>query len=116
MIARIRGEVIGKRQSALLVEVAGLGYLVYTTAETAQAHSVGEETTLMTHHVVREDCQDLYGFRTQEELDVFELLIGVPGIGPRSALSILGLAGLDALHAAVAAEDTSYLTRVSGIG
>ncbi|KKW08789.1 MAG: Holliday junction ATP-dependent DNA helicase RuvA [Candidatus Kaiserbacteria bacterium GW2011_GWA2_49_56] len=74
------------------------------------------DAALWTHLAVREDVLDLYGFRTEEELHVFELLLTVPGIGPRSALAILDIASIETLRSAISAGNASYLTNVSGIG
>jgi Holliday junction DNA helicase RuvA len=68
------------------------------------------------HHAVREDAEDLFGFETLDELSLFELLISVSGIGPRSALGLLGLADVSVLAGAIGRGDADYLTRVSGVG
>lgn len=116
MIGQLRGEAVGKDERALTIDVGGVGYRVYLTTDTLAKIKIGQSLTLRTHLAVRENALDLYGFETAEALEYFELLITVPGIGPRSALAILSLASPEILRRAVSAEDTAYLTRVSGIG
>ncbi|MBX4215519.1 Holliday junction branch migration protein RuvA [Candidatus Parcubacteria bacterium] len=117
MISRLTGALVGTTQRHVVLDVSGVGYKVAVTPDTARA--LGKEkgpVTLITHLAVREDALDLYGFLLQDELDLFEMLIGVSGIGPKSALQILSLAGIETLKKAISSEDTSYLTKVSGIG
>lgn len=77
---------------------------------------MGTSTTLSTHLALREHAADLYGFKDAETLQLFELLLTVSGVGPRSALGIVNLASVDTLRGAIAARDYSYLTRVAGVG
>ena len=100
----------------VVLNVAGVGYKVYVPIETAGGASVGDEISLWTHLVVRETALDLYGFEDRESVDFFELLIGVSGIGPKGALGILSIAPVSSLKDAISAGETSYLTKVSGIG
>jgi holliday junction DNA helicase RuvA len=116
MIGTIRGEVAYKGLHGLIVEVSGVGYRVATTTETALEAKEGKEIYLFTYLAVRENALDLFGFTDKDNLDVFELLIGISGIGPKTALSILNVATPSMLRQAVANDDTSYLTKVSGIG
>ena len=117
MIAEITGEISNIEPDAVIVSVGGIGYRVYTTPETSsEAKRVGGPIHLYTYLHVREQAQDLYGFSTREETDFFELLIGISGIGPKSALAILSLGPVASLKAATQAGDVSYLTRVSGVG
>ncbi len=118
MIARLRGAVIDVRADSVILDVAGVGYKVRAGAPVlAQAHERrGEELSVYTYLAVREDALELYGFETSEELSLFELLIGVSGIGPKSALSIMNLGDTEGLRSAIANGDIAYLTRVSGIG
>jgi Holliday junction DNA helicase RuvA len=76
----------------------------------------GTETMLFIHTHVREDVLDLYGFLDHSELEFFEMLISVSGVGPKSALAILGITSVDTLRKAIGTGDTSYLTKISGIG
>src|SRR3990170_6305111 len=116
MIGTLNGTVRHKDLSKLVVDVSGVGYKVLVTTETALDIATGSPIFLWTHLVVRETSLELFGFLDKETLDAFELLITISGIGPKSALGILNVASPDTLRQAVASEDTSYLTRVSGIG
>lgn len=112
MIRKLTGTIAEVTDSAAVVEVNQIGYLVYTN----QTANLGEITTFFTHLAVRENALDLYGFFTQEELIVFELLLTLPKIGPKSALQIMSKASLDLIKEAVTNNDPSYLSKISGIG
>jgi Holliday junction DNA helicase RuvA len=116
MIAYLKGQIILKEAAFLIVETGGVGYRVAVTAETLS--TIGTETTcqLWIHHVIREDSSDLYGFIDRESLDFFELLITISGIGPKTALGVLNASSIDNLKTAVSTGETSYLTKISGIG
>lgn len=101
--------------SFVVVDVGGLGYLIHTNAVTS-AMKLGDEVLFYTYLAVRENAHDLYGFLTEEELELFELLIELPKIGPKSALQILTQADVKLLREAVRNEDPAYLTKLSGIG
>jgi Holliday junction DNA helicase RuvA len=116
MISYIRGKVISQNERSLVIDVGGLGYQIATTPETIGRARIGEEFALNTYLAVREDALDLYGFLSLEERDFFLLLLLVSGIGPKSALSILSITSIDTLKKAIGTGDTSYLTKVSGIG
>ncbi|MBI2098010.1 MAG: Holliday junction branch migration protein RuvA [Candidatus Vogelbacteria bacterium] len=116
MIAQLKGQVVGKNERAITVDVGGVGYRVYSTAEILTKIKLGQALTLHTHLAVREDALELFGFTTKLELDYFHLLLTVPGIGPKSALAVLSLAAPEILQKAIRAQDTDYLTRVSGLG
>jgi len=116
MIAELTGELKRKDGQRIVIDVQGVGYRVHVVKEYGQKLAVGAKITLLTYLAVRENALDLYGFENLETLDYFELLITVPGIGPKSALAILSLAAPAVLRQAITAEDTAYLTRVSGIG
>ncbi|MEX2013555.1 MAG: Holliday junction branch migration protein RuvA [Parcubacteria group bacterium] len=116
MIACLSGTVRYKDLNALVIDVEGVGYKVLVTTETALEITPSSPIFLWTHLVVRETALELFGFPDKETLDTFELLITISGIGPKSALSILNVATPSMLRQAVASEDTTYLTRVSGIG
>lgn len=117
MIGQLTGTVSFSGEDEVIFSVNGVGYRVHTTSETSRI--LGQETgtrTIWTHHHVREDSQELYGFLDKTELKFFERLIKISGIGPRSALSILGVAPIASLRVAIGSGDTSYLTKISGIG
>lgn len=99
-----------------IVSVGGIGYKVAATREVLTSLAEGADAALWTHMAVRESAHDLYGFKTEEELRFFELLLTVSGIGPKSALAILDIATVETLRSAVAGGNASYLTKVSGIG
>ncbi len=116
MIGYLTGKVSHTTNKHLILDVSGVGYLVYVSFDTLGRISKGTELSLWIHTVVREDTLDLYGFDTEQELEFFKLVIGVSGIGPKGALSILDVAPLDTLKSAIASGDLSYLTKVSGVG
>jgi Holliday junction DNA helicase RuvA len=117
MIALLEGKIEFKGEKFILIVVNGVGYKVFVGSETLRKiPEKGGQVKLWTHQYVREDAVELYGFLNFAELEFFETLINVPGIGPKGGLGILGIAPLDILKKAIAAGDTSYLTRVSGIG
>ncbi|MDP3772586.1 MAG: Holliday junction branch migration protein RuvA [bacterium] len=117
MIISLEGAVRITAEKFAVVEVSGVGYKVFASADTLQKlPAAGERVRLWTHEVVREDARDVYGFLHFAELEFFEMLISVSGIGPKGALGVFGVAPLDTLKRAIAAGDASYLTRVSGIG
>jgi holliday junction DNA helicase RuvA len=116
MIGAIEGEVIYNNDRTVIFMVGGVGYTVGVTTQTALRLSIGEKHRLWTHLSVREDALDLYGFSERNELELFKLLIGVSGIGPKSGLNVLSLADVPTLLHAIEGGDGDYLTKVSGIG
>ncbi|MEN9561469.1 MAG: hypothetical protein RIQ56_742 [Candidatus Parcubacteria bacterium] len=116
MIGHISGSVLVVRSTYVLVQVQGIGYKIFLTKENLATMKQGGSAALWTHHVVREDVEDLYGFATEEELRFFELLLTVSGIGPKSALGILDIASVETLRQAIGTGRSEYLTKVSGIG
>jgi len=116
MIGRIEGTVSAKRVGFVIISAGGMGYKVAVPRETLLKIQEGASIALWTHLAVREGALDLYGFTNEEELEFFELLLGVPGIGPKHALAVLNIAPVGNLRSAVAAGNASYLTKVSGVG
>jgi Holliday junction DNA helicase RuvA len=117
MIGSIKGKIILKKEKFLIVETGGVGYKINVSPDTlSKAKKINEEVFLFIHTHVREDVLDLYGFLDYQELEFFEMLIGVSGIGPKGALAILGIATIETLKRAIGTGDTSYLTKISGIG
>lgn len=114
MIRQIRGTVVGHTPGGVVVEVAGFGIEVYTSSP--EIHAEGTEVRLLTHLSVKQDGMNLYGFASQEDLSFFELLITVPGVGPKTALSILQRAPREQLESAIAGRDINYLTKIAGLG
>jgi holliday junction DNA helicase RuvA len=111
LIAAIRGVVIARGADHVVVETNGVGYKVFVPR-----HPSRDEVLLHTHQVVREDVQALYGFETREELALFDLLIGVSGVGPKAALSILSVARPAEVASAIASSDAVALARAPGVG
>ncbi len=116
MIAKIEGLVWDSNIKFLTVGVGGIGFKIYSTAETKEVAQKGVNLSLFTHLAVREDALDLYGFQTEEELEFFEMLISISGIGPKTALNVLNISSVSALRRAIATHDISHLVKVSGIG
>lgn len=117
MIAYVDGIIELKGEKFFVVNVGGIGYKIFAGPETIRkVPERGERTKLWTHQYVREDALELYGFLHFAELELFEMLISISGIGPKGAIGVLGVAPVDTLKKAIASGDTSYLTRVSGIG
>ncbi|MBF0135769.1 MAG: Holliday junction branch migration protein RuvA [Magnetococcus sp. DMHC-1] len=117
MIARLRGVLADKQPNQVLVDVGGVGYRVFIPFSTyTQLPNVGEAAELWTVTFVREDLIHLYGFATQEEKVLFNLLIGVSGVGGRLALAVLSTLAPAVILDALAREDVTTLSRVPGIG
>ena len=116
MIASLNGRVIALESSSAIVEVSGVGYLVQITNATAQTLNIDHSAFLHTTLIVREDGFTLFGFPTISEQRVFDLLRSVSGVGPKSALAILGELSVDQIIDAVAHENDAAFKAVSGIG
>lgn len=116
MIRIIEGSIHSLTETSLVVMVAGIGYHIHTTEDTLRRVAPGETVTLFTHFAVREQSQDLYGFLSEYERTLFELLLTVSGIGPKSALNILSVASPDSIKTAVREQNPVYLSKTSGIG
>ena len=116
MIATLRGEVTQIEENAIVVEVGGVGMRVFAPAPLRTRLKTGEVVLLYTHLVVREDALTLYGFEAQADRELFNTLLGVDGVGPKVALSVLSTMTLDAIQRAVFAEEADVLSRVPGVG
>jgi Holliday junction DNA helicase RuvA len=116
MIAKIKGKIEYRKDKFVVVDVWGIGYKVYLTTYAMGKIAGLEEVDFFIHTVIREDAMDLYGFLNMEELDMFELLISISGIGPKAGLGILSIATPKTIKTAILNEDSSILTKVSGIG
>ena len=116
MIAKIKGTIEFLRDNYAVVDVAGIGYKVFITTHTFGKIAGSQNVELFTHTYVREDTLALYGFIEIDELEMFELLISISGIGPKAAMGILAIADPKTIRTAVLNEDPSILTKVSGIG
>jgi Holliday junction DNA helicase RuvA len=111
VIAYVSGEIVARGADHVVVDVRGVGYKVFVPR-----HPSSDTVALHTHHVVRDDAQQLFGFETREELALFELLITVPGVGPKAALSLLSVSSPPALAVAIASGDAAALARAPGVG
>ena len=114
MIRSLTGTITDKTELSVVLDVRGVGYLIYTPMSTTL--KVGNTATLNTYLAVRETALDLYGFSKTEELELFERLLTLPKIGPKSALQILSQATIELINSAVINNDASQLSKMSGIG
>jgi Holliday junction DNA helicase RuvA len=116
MIATLRGEVSQIEENALIVEVGGVGLRVFVPAPVRTNATAGEMLFLFTHLVVREDALTLYGFESQADRDLFNILLGVDGVGPKVALSVLSTLTLDTIQRAIFGDEEELLGKVPGVG
>ncbi|HIX72589.1 MAG TPA: Holliday junction branch migration protein RuvA [Candidatus Anaerobutyricum stercoripullorum] len=112
----MKGTAVYADQECIIVDNRGVGYEIRTSSATCSEVRMGEEVTLYTYLYVREDMIALYGFLSREELRIFRLLLGVSGIGPRVAVSVLSTLKVEDLYYAVISEDTKSIARTPGIG
>ena len=116
MIASVEGKILEVNADHLVIGVGGVGLQVYAPADICGRSRPGERLALHTYLVVREDLLALYGFESAEQRQIFELLLGVSGIGPRLALAALSTLSPEAIHRAVFHEQAEVFSRVPGIG
>lgn len=117
MIGQLRGQLAAKNPPEVLIDCHGVGYeLLVPMSSFYNLPALGQEVTLLTHLVVREDAQTLYGFGTAAERATFRELIKVSGVGPRTALAVLSGMGVAELAQAVSAQESGRLVKVPGIG
>lgn len=116
MIASVEGAVGAIAADSLVVEVGGIGYRIFAAPAVLSLARTGSPLKLHTHHLVREDQQALYGFRTADELGFFELLLTVTGVGPKVALAIVGSRPVPDLQLAIIEQDQAMLVSIPGIG
>ncbi len=117
MLASLEGQIQLKAEKFVVINAGGVGYKVFVGPETLQSMPEKDDNVkIWTHQYVRENSLELYGFLHYAELELFETLIEISGIGPKGALGILAIAPVDTLKKAIASGDISYLTRVSGVG
>ena len=117
MIYSLTGELTYIGDQFLVINCGGVGFKCFTSLSTAStAGRLGEQVRLFTYLSVKEDALDLYGFKTESELNVFKLLISVSGVGPKAAVSILSEMSADKLALAVAAGDAKAITKANGVG
>ena len=116
MIASIKGEIKEKDEGSLVIEIGGIGFKVFAPQRVCTAASLGDHISLFTYLVVREDNLSLFGFEDQEERELFQQLIKVSGVGPRTALAILSTLSVDKIYQAVIEEKPQLFNQVPGIG
>ncbi|OGD31391.1 Holliday junction DNA helicase RuvA [Candidatus Azambacteria bacterium RIFCSPHIGHO2_02_FULL_52_12] len=117
MISYLEGVVVFQNEKYILVLVNGVGYKVFLSSATSdRIQRVGDAVKVFTHLHVREDALDLYGFLDATELELFEMLLTVSGIGPKMALTIISIDRPSVLAGAISREDAGFLTKISGIG
>ena len=117
MIARLSGRIVEKREGAVVLDISGVGFLVHVTSGfLSQPFGPNDTVTLHTYTCVRENDISLYGFTNPKEVDLFRTLLGVSGIGPRTALACLSSLSPETLQSAVSAGDARVFTRIPGVG
>ncbi len=117
MIGQIRGIIVEKQPPQLIIDVHGIGYEIDVPMGTFyRLPDIGQEVTLLTHFIVREDAQLLYGFYTRDERQLFRTLLKVNGVGPRLALTVLSSAAPEEFVRCVLNNDTASLVRLPGVG
>ncbi|GGF23615.1 Holliday junction branch migration protein RuvA [Subtercola lobariae] len=116
MISSLRGTVLDLYGTGAVIEVGGVGFQVQLTPEHSLSLRVGEEARVLTSMIVREDSLSLFGFPDSESLEIFSLLVGVTGVGPKSAMGVLAALSPNEIARAVGADDDSVFRRVTGIG
>ena len=116
MISYLNGKIKNKRQSYIIIEVNNVGYQVFVNSVMYADFDIGQDVEVYTHQHVREDSLDLYGFKSLEDLEMFELLLSISGIGPKSALGVLAVASVNDIKNSISRGDSHLLTKVSGIG
>lgn len=116
MISYLSGQIKHKNDKFIILDVNGVGYQVFISPLTLEAIGQSDEATLFTKLFVKEDAMELYGFLAMEELEFFEQLLTVTGVGPKSALNIISVGKIEDLKRTIIHGDASILTKVSGIG
>lgn len=112
----IKGKPVLKGANYLVVDVHGVGYMIYTSQNSLSSVKDKEEITMYTSFIVREDSQELYGFTSNEEKNMFESLISVSGVGPKAAVSILSAATPAEFARAIITDDVKTITKAQGVG
>lgn len=116
MIASLKGTVTRSSIGQIVLDVNGVGYLVNLTLQTSSEINIGKDLFLNIAHIVKEDSETLFGFQTLDELEAFQLLCSVNGVGPKSALAVLGQLGVAGIEEAVSTANDDMFRSVSGIG
>lgn len=116
MIAFVRGTAVDMTENSVIVEAGGIGYEIYMTGTDLSQIHMGEEVKIHTYSNVREDAMQLYGFRSKDDLQMFRLLLGVNGVGPKAAVGVLAGITADELRFAILSDDVKTLSKAPGIG
>lgn len=116
MIAFVRGTAVDMTENSVIVEAGGIGYEIYMTGTDLSQIHMGEEVKIHTYFNVREDAMQLYGFRSKDDLQMFRLLLGVNGVGPKAAVGVLAGITADELRSAILSDDVKTLSKAPGIG
>lgn len=116
MVSYLHGQILNKNNNFVIVKVGDIGYKVFVNTSMYADFKIGQTVEIYTHQHVREDALDLYGFKNLEELEMFELLLSISGIGPKTALGVLAVGNVSEIKESIAQGDSSLLTKVSGIG
>ena len=116
MISFLRGKIKNKNQGYIILDVRDVGYKVFVNETVYAELDIGQEAEFYVYQHVREDALSLFGFKSLDQLEMFELLLSISGIGPKSALGVLGIASTEDIKDSIARGDSSLLTKVSGIG
>ena len=116
MISYLSGKILNKGKGFVIIRVGDVGYKTFISPSHFSELELDQPVEIYTHQYVREDALDLFGFRNMGELDMFELLISISGVGPKSALGVLSIADIEHIRESISRGDPSLLTKVSGIG
>ena len=116
MIAFVHGTAVDMTENSVIVEAGGIGYDIYMTGTDLSNIHMGEEVKINTYFSVREDAMKLYGFRSKDDLQMFKLLLGVNGVGPKAAVGVLAGITADELRFAILSDDVKTLSKAPGIG
>lgn len=116
MISQLKGFVVEKEPGFITIMLGGIGLSVFTTRTADEKASIGQEITILTRLIVREDSLTLFGFSAEQERDLFDTLIKISGVGPKLAITILSTLSVDNLRTAIINERVELITRVPGIG
>ncbi len=116
MIASLSGKILLRADPYLIIDVSGVGYKVYASVEILSSKQVGDAVTIFTYTHVREDLLELYGFSTYKDLQLFEQLLSVSGIGPKTAIGVFSLGGSREIVSAIMSGDVSFFSQVPRLG
>ncbi len=116
MFYYISGKAAHKGDNFVVVDVSGVGYKIYTSLICIERVSINSDIKMFTYTYIREDTFDIYGFLTENELNMFEKLLSVSGVGPKAALSILSVAPVDKIALAIVTGDTNLIRKANGVG